>query len=90
MGSIDAATTNAVLLVAVAGAVAGLLGGLLASSRASIVGSILMGAIGGITFATIFRIVNVDPLMDAGQGFSYVYAAAGGLLLGLVVTASNK
>jgi hypothetical protein len=90
MGSIDAATTNAVILVAVAGAVAGLIGGLLASSRASIIGSILMGAIGGISFAAIFRIVNVDPIIDAGQGFSYLYAAGGGLLLSAVVTASNK
>lgn len=90
MGSIDAATTNAILLVAVAGAVAGLIGGLLASSRASIIGSILMGAIGGITFATIFQILGVEPFFDAGVGFSYVYAAGGGLLLSLAVTASNR
>lgn len=90
MGNIDAATTNAIFLVAVAGAVAGLVGGLLASSRASLVGSILMGAIGGITFATIPAILSIDPIVDAGQGFSYLYAAIGGLLLSLVVTASNK
>lgn len=90
MGSIDQSIINAVLLVALVGAVAGLLGGLLASSRASILGSILMGAIGGIAFAAIFRIVNVDPIFDAGEGFSYLYAAGGGLLLGLVVSASNK
>jgi hypothetical protein len=90
MGNIDAATTNAIILVAVAGAVAGLVGGLLASSRAGIVGSILMGAIGGITFATIGAVLDIDPILDAGQGFSYLYAAVGGLLLGAVVTASNK
>ena len=90
MGNIDAATTNAILLVAVAGALAGLLGGLLASSRANLVGSILLGAIGGITFATIPAILSIDPIVDAGQGFSYLYAAIGGLLLSLAVTASNK
>ena len=90
MGNIDAATTNAILLVAVAGAVAGLVGGLLASSRANLIGSLLLGAIGGITFATIPAILSIDPIVDAGQGFSYVYSAAGGLLLSLVVTASNK
>ena len=90
MGNIDAATTNAILLVAVAGAVAGLVGGLLATSRASIVGSMLMGAIGGITFATIFQILGIDPIVNAGVGFSYLYAAGGGLLLSLVVAASNK
>jgi len=90
MGNLDAATTNAILLVAVAGAVAGLVGGLLASSRANIVGSILLGAIGGITFATIPAILSIDPIVDAGRGFSYLYAAIGGLILSLAVTASNK
>ncbi len=90
MGRIDAATTNAIILVAIAGGVAGLVGGLLASSRASIVGSILMGMIGGITFAAIFQILGVAPLVNAGEGFSYVYAAGGGILLSVVVTASNK
>ena len=90
MGNIDAATTNAILLVAVAGAVAGLVGGLLASSRANLVGSILLGAIGGITFATIPALLSIDPIVDAGQGFSYVYAAIGGVLLSVAVTASNK
>lgn len=90
MGNIDAATTNAIILIAVAGGVAGLLGGLVASSRASIVGSILMGMIGGITFATIFQILGIDPLVNAGEGFSYVYSAGGGLLLSSVVAFSNK
>lgn len=90
MGNLDAATTNAILLVAVAGAVAGLVGGFVANSRAGLIGSALMGAIGGISFAAIFRITNVRPIIDAGEGFSYIYAAAGGLLLGLVVAASNK
>lgn len=90
MGNIDAATTNAIILIAITGAVAGLLGGLIATRRASLVGSALMGAIGGIAFGAIFRITNVRPILDAGQGFSYLYAAAGGLLLGLVVAASDK
>ena len=90
MGNIDAATTNAIILIAVAGGVAGLLGGLVASSRASIVGSILMGMIGGITFAAIFQILGIDPLVNAGEGFSYVYSAGGGLLLSGVVAFSNK
>jgi hypothetical protein len=54
------------------------------------VGSILLGAIGGITFATIPALLSIDPIVDAGQGFSYIYAAIGGVLLSLAVTASNK
>ena len=53
-------------------------------------GSILMGMIGGIAFATIFQILGIDPLVNAGEGFSYVYSAGGGLLLSAVVAFSNK
>lgn len=90
MGTIDPATATAILYVGITGAVAGLFGGLAASSRASILGSILMGAIGGISIAAVMRIANVAPLVDAGQGFSYVYAAVGGLVLGMSVSASNR
>ncbi len=82
--------TEAIIRVAIAGAVGGLLGGLFASRRSNLIGSFLLGAIGGITGAAVLRIVNVDPLADAGQGFSYVYAVGGGLLLGFVVAASNR
>ncbi len=87
---IEPEIVSAILRVAVAGGIGGLIGGLFASSRSSIFGSLLMGIIGGIALAAILRIVNVDPLMDAGQGFSYVYGAVGGLVLGLVVSASNR
>jgi hypothetical protein len=87
---IEDAIVQAVLKVAAAGAVGGLVGGLLASVRASLIGSILMGAIGGIVAAAILRIVNVTPLVDAGQGFSYVYGLAGGVVLAYSVSASNK
>jgi ABC-type Mn2+/Zn2+ transport system permease subunit len=90
MPPIEQAVVEAVLRIAAAGAVAGLLGGLVASRRASLIGSILMGAIGGIAIGAIFRIVNVDPIIDAGQGYSYVYGAIGGLVLAFAVSASNK
>lgn len=82
--------TEAIIRVAIAGAVGGLVGGLIASRRSNLIGSILLGAIGGIVGASILRIVNVDPLADAGEGFSYVYGLGGGLLLGFVVAASNR
>jgi hypothetical protein len=87
---IEDVVVEAVLKVAAAGAVGGFVGGLLASVRASLIGSVLMGAIGGIVAAAILRIVNVTPLVDAGQGFSYVYGLAGGIILAFAVSASNK
>ncbi len=87
---IEDVVVEAVLKVAAAGAVGGLVGGLLASVRSSVIGSILMGAIGGIVAAAILRIVNVTPIVDAGQGFSYVYGLAGGVILAFSVSASNK
>lgn len=90
MAGIDDATVQAVILVAVTGAVTGLLGGMLASTRSSLVGSTLLGAIGGIAGAAILRIAGAQPVFDAGVGFSYLYAAIGGLLLGYVVAASNR
>jgi hypothetical protein len=88
--NIEPEIVSAIVRVAIAGGIGGLLGGLFASSRSSLFGSALMGIIGGIALATILRIVSVDPLVDAGQGFSYVYGAVGGLVLGLVVSASNR
>lgn len=87
---LDPDITAAIVRVAIAGGIGGVLGGLFATSRFSIIGSILMGMIGGIVAASILRIVSVDPLVDAGQGFSYVYGLGGGLILGLSVAASNR
>lgn len=79
-----------VLQIGAVGAVGGLVGGLFASSRANIVGSIVMGVLGGIAGAAVLRIAGVSPIFDAGEGFSYLYGFASGLLLGYVVSASNK
>lgn len=81
---------SAVIRIAITGGLAGLLGGMFASTRAALVGSLLMGAIGGIALAAILRIANVPPFLDAGSGFSYVWAAVGGAVLGFAVSASNR
>ena len=87
---IEDAVLEAVIRVAIAGGVGGLLGGLMASRRAALIGSILMGCIGGIVAAAILRIVNVDPIIDAGQGFSYVYGIGGGVILAWAVSLSSR
>ena len=75
-------------VVAIIGAVFGLIGGFLGAKR-SLVGSLLMGVIGGIALASIARIANFDPVLPIDEGFSAIYAAAGGLVLGFVVNRST-
>ena len=70
------------------GGVAGLIGGFVASAD-SLLGAILMGIIGGIAGSTIMRIANGPAIASVGDGFSLVWAAVGGLLLGYVVGRSN-
>ncbi len=87
----DDALVQVILRIGALGAVTGLVGGLLASSRANLMGSIVMGVLGSLSIAAIMRFVpGVTPIFEAGEGFSYLYGGLGGLLLGFVVSASNK
>ncbi len=86
----DEVTNQAIAMIALSGAIGGLLGGLFGSKQSNLVGSILVGAIGGIALGSIMRIVNVDPIFDAGGGFSWLWSFIGGAVLGLAVSASNR
>jgi hypothetical protein len=86
--------TQIILRITLVGGLAGLAGGLVGSMRASLFGSFLMGAMGGVAVSSIVNIAGMDPftpnpLMDAGGGFSYAWAAIGGVFLGYVVTKSS-
>ncbi|HSJ27323.1 MAG TPA: hypothetical protein VLB67_03875 [Acidimicrobiia bacterium] len=86
----DDVTNQAIMLIALSGGVGGLLGGLFGSKRSNLFGAILVGAIGGISLGAIMRIVNVDPIFDAGGGYSWLWSFLGGLVLGVAVSASNR
>lgn len=75
-------------IVGIIGGVFGLIGGFLGSKR-SLIGSVLLGIIGGIAVASIARIAGFDPILPVDEGFSAVYAAVGGLVLGYVVNRST-
>lgn len=79
---------GALLVVGLIGGITGLIGGFLGSKH-RLLGSILLGVIGGIAAASIARIAGADPGLEVGEGFSAVYAAAGGLLLGFAVGRST-
>ena len=75
-------------IVGIIGGVLGLIGGFLGSKR-SLIGSILLGIIGGIVLSSLARIAGFDPILPVDQGFSAIYAAVGGLVLGYVVNRST-
>ena len=75
-------------IVGIIGGVFGLIGGFLGSKR-SLIGSVLLGIIGGLAVASIARIAGFDPILPVDEGFSAVYAAVGGLVLGYVVNRST-
>jgi hypothetical protein len=86
--------TQVILEITLVGGVAGLFGGLIGSMRASLFGSFLMGAMGGLSASAIVNATGMDPLrgnplFQAGSGFSYAWAAIGGVFLGYVVTKSS-
>lgn len=81
-------TWEALAIVGGVGGVAGLIGGFVASAD-SLFGAVLMGIIGGIAGSTIMRIANAPSIAAVGDGFSLVWGAVGGLILGYVVGRSN-
>jgi hypothetical protein len=85
---LDASTWEALAIVGGVGGLAGLIGGFISSAN-SLFGAILMGIIGGIAGSTIMRIAGAPSVASVGDGFSLVWAAVGGLLLGYVVGRSD-
>lgn len=79
---------QALALVGIIGGITGLIGGFFGSKH-RLIGSILLGIIGGITASAIARIAGADPGVEVGEGFSALYAAGGGFLLGFAVGRST-
>jgi len=86
---LDASTLQSLAIAGGVGAVAGLVAGFLASAD-NLVGTVLMGIIGGISLSAITRIAGFPAIYAVGEeDFSLVWAAVGGLVLGFVVGRSN-
>ena len=79
---------GALVAVGLVGGIAGLVGGFLGSKH-RLLGAIFLGVIGGIAAASIERLAGADPGYDVGEGFSALYAVAGGFLLGFAVGRST-
>ncbi len=85
---LEASVVEALLVVGAVGAVGGLVAGFLASAD-SLIGTILMGIIGGVALSAIIRIAGGPSIYSVGDDFSLVWALVGGALLGFVVGRSN-
>jgi uncharacterized membrane protein YeaQ/YmgE (transglycosylase-associated protein family) len=76
--------TPDMLIIVAAAAFGGVLGGVLTGRKASVVGSILMGIIGGLVATVLTRAAEFQPIVEVA-GYSVVYALVGGLILASVV-----
>ena len=85
---LEASTWQALAIVGGVGAVAGLIGGFLANAD-SLFGAVLLGVIGGVSGSAIMRIAGAPSVAYVGDGFSVIWAAVGGLILGFVVGKSS-
>ena len=81
---LDASTLEALAIIGGVGAIAGLIGGFF-SGADSLFGTILMGIIGVISLSAILRIAGAPAIYAIGDGYSVVWGALGGLILGFVV-----
>lgn len=79
---------QALAIVGGVGGIAGFVGGFMAGAD-NLIGTLLMGIIGGIALSTIVRIANGPAIYAVGDDFSVVWGAVGGLVLGFVVGRSN-
>ncbi len=90
MEAISSEIVDAFIRIAVAGGIGGLFGGFIGGRGKNLIGSILLGIIGGISASAILRIAGVRAIMNAGEGFGLVYGFVGGFILAFVVGASNR
>jgi hypothetical protein len=83
----DVTALSAFGLVALVGAISGLIGGFFGGAD-QLIGTFLMGAIGGIVLSAVFALAGW-PAIYAVDDFSLVWGAVGGFVLGAAVSRSN-
>jgi hypothetical protein len=85
----EASILTTFAIVGGVGAIFGFLGGFLAGAD-NLIGTLLMGVIGGIALSAVMRAVGAPVIYGIGaEDFSVIWAAVGGLGLGYVVGHSN-
>lgn len=72
------------LIIVAAAAFGGMVGGVMTGRKASVVGSIMMGTIGGLLVTVLARAAEFPPVVEVA-GYSVIYALVGGILLAGIV-----
>ena len=87
---IETTTVNALLIVGAIAGFGGLAGGMLSGRRATVVGSILMGVIGGLVTTVILSSLEGVPRYLAIGDYSAIWALAGGAVISFLVGYTNR
>jgi len=87
---IETTTTNAILIVGAIAGFGGLAGGMLSGRRATVIGSILMGIIGGLVTTVILSAFEGVPRYLAIGDYSAIWALAGGAAISFLVGYTNQ
>lgn len=87
---IETTTTNSLLIVAAIAGFGGLAGGMLSGRRATVMGSILMGILGGMVITVILSMFEGVPQYLAIGDYSAVWALAGGAVIAFMVGYTNQ
>ena len=87
---IETTATNALLIVGAIAGFGGLAGGMLSGRRATVIGSILMGIIGGLVTTVILSAIEGVPNYLAIGDYSAVWALAGGAVISFMVGYTNQ
>jgi fructose-specific phosphotransferase system IIC component len=85
----ETTTLTEVAIVGAVAAIGGFLGGYLASRRSTIVGSILIGIIGGMVTAVLISATEFPPVLEVGD-YSVLWAFLGGGVVSAIVGASSS
>jgi hypothetical protein len=79
---------SGVLAAIGAAAFGGLVGGAMTAARRNLLVSMLIGAIVGLSVATVCRLLNVPPLLDV-EGYSLLWSFLGGLGSSYLISSST-
>ncbi|MFW2339286.1 MAG: hypothetical protein ACN4GK_04490 [Acidimicrobiia bacterium] len=87
---LETTTTTSILIVGAIAGFGGLAGGMLSGRRATVIGSILMGIIGGLVTTVILSSFSGVPKYLPIGDYSAVWALAGGAVISFMVGFTNQ
>lgn len=87
---LETTTVNSLLIIAAIAGFGGLAGGMLSGRRATVIGSILIGVLGGMVTTLILSMLEGVPDYLPVGDFSAVWALAGGAVISFLIGSTNR